>query len=96
MEVQAGKLKHGFVNYLAEKQAAGIVNTTSPQNQLPVSITYRFWLIDWFLIIFLISVQYIVHIFPPCEFAWQHVPQHLSKYIHEINVEHLVVIIIAQ
>lgn len=51
VHAQTRALKTGFITYLQQKQAAGIVNINNADQQ----------------------VSFVVHIFPPCEFAQAHV-----------------------
>ncbi|XP_044167630.1 msx2-interacting protein-like isoform X3 [Acropora millepora] len=48
---QTRALKSGFINYLQQKQAAGIINVARPGSTQP---------------------SYVLHIFPPCDFAQEH------------------------
>lgn len=102
-ERQTAILRTGFIKYLQEKQAAGIVNTTSPLNNQMVCIGL---LIAFFNAMVYKKVpnislfshkQYVVHIFPACEFALETLrscSQELWPYINEgILNEYLLVII---
>jgi len=51
VHAQTRALKTGFITYLQQKQAAGIINVNNPQTKQPA---------------------YVLHIFPPCEFAQGH------------------------
>lgn len=51
VHTQTRALKSGFINYLQQKQAAGIINVARPGSTQP---------------------SYVLHIFPPCDFAQEH------------------------
>ncbi|EDO40890.1 predicted protein, partial [Nematostella vectensis] len=51
VHAQTRALKNGFINYLQQKQAAGIINVARPGSVQP---------------------SYVLHIFPPCDFAQEH------------------------
>jgi len=51
VHAQTRSLKTGFIIYLQQKQAAGIINVPNPATKQPA---------------------YVVHIFPPCDFAQTH------------------------
>ncbi|XP_039251148.2 uncharacterized protein LOC120328686 isoform X2 [Styela clava] len=73
---QQNALKQGFIDYLKQKQAAGIVNVkhAQPQNQ----------------------VQYVLHVFPPCDFTTKHLQDHARDLLSNINdIQHIMIVIAA-
>jgi hypothetical protein len=87
----SASLRSGFINYLQSKQAAGIVNVARPppadSTAAPTSSGSGGGTAN---------PGYVVHIFPPCEFASQKLERmapSLFSSIAEGNVPYLVIII---
>lgn len=96
---QSQNLKNGFITYLQQKQAAGIVNIAAPGSQ-QVNIFIFYFLNEKFnklcvlIIFFKLQPAYVVHIFPSCDFANENLARIAPDLLHRVaEIAHLVIVI---
>lgn len=90
---QSMSLRNGFINYLQEKKAAGIVNVAIPGANVSCFFLINLFMIESYFIFFL-KTSYVVHIFPPCQFSNETLKCRVPEIALDIEQkEHLFVVI---
>lgn len=96
---QSKNLQSGFITYLQQKQAAGIVNIAAPGSQ-EVNFYKLLCLLNEdsrkFLTHypFLFQVAFVVHIFPSCDFANENFARIAPDLLHRVSdIAHLIIVI---
>lgn len=93
---QSRNLTHGFITYLQQKQAAGIVNVAAPGTTSPVSV---WWLcleegVVEQCVFFYLQPAYVVHIFPSCDFVNTNLQRIAPSLLERVaDIAHLLIVI---
>lgn len=103
---QTQNLRRGFIEYLQQKQAAGIVNVPAPGSTTVSSCNFGLvfvalaigdsGLLMLMLVLSSIFLQpaYVVHVFPPCEFTQIKLQMLAPDLLHSISdMAHLLIVI---
>jgi hypothetical protein len=84
---QSNNLQTGFITYLQQKQAAGIVNLAGSGSQQAPGIVNLAGPGSQ-------QAAYVVHIFPSCEFANENLARNAPDLLHRVSdIAHLLIVI---
>lgn len=91
---QSTNLTNGFITYLQQKQAAGIVNVAAPGTTQPVRDSPVFASERGNNESLLLQAAYVVHIFPSCDFVNENLRRIAPSLLERVaDIAHLLIVI---